>query len=190
MKNRYSQLLSAIDLFKPQSIVEVGTWNGQNAIRMIQQAQKHHKKYISYVGYDLFETATNTTDSEELNVKAHYTAHEVECDIKKACPGVDVLLIKGNTRDTLKNIQADFAFIDGGHSVETIANDYNACKNSHVIIMDDYYIADEDGALPDLMKYGCNQLVDLFSSGVVLPLADRVRGGGLTQMVLLLAGER
>ena len=189
MKNRYSQLLSAIDLFKPQSIVEVGTWNGQNAIRMIQQAQKYQKK-VSYVGYDLFESANDFTDSEELNVKEHFTQNAVECDIKKACPDADALLIKGNTRITLKNIQADFCFIDGGHSIETIAHDYNACKTSHVIIMDDYYTPDKEGVCQDLTRYGCNSLVNQFRAGVVLPLADHVRGGGLAQMVLLVAGER
>ena len=189
MKNRYSQLLHAIDLFKPQTIVEVGTWNGQNAIRMIQQAQKYHKNVV-YVGYDLFEDANSTTDTEELNVKAHHTAHGVECDIKKACPAADVQLIKGNTRDTLKNIQADFVFIDGGHSIETISHDYEACKDSNVIIMDDYYVPDGDDRIPDTLKYGCNQLVDMFTCGVVLPLADPVKEGGLTQMVLLVAGER
>src|SRR3990167_6449628 len=100
MKNRYGKLLSAIDLFKPQSIVEIGTWNGQNAIRMIRQAQKYHKK-VAYVGYDLFEEASDTTDAEELNVKAHFSENDVECDIKKACPDAEIQLIKGNTRDTL-----------------------------------------------------------------------------------------
>ena len=187
MLGRYIQLLNAIELFKPQSIVEVGTWSGDNAIRMIKQAQRHHKK-IDYVGYDLFEEATSTTDAEELNVKKHYSVAEVEGKIKAACPDANVHLIKGNTRETLKSVAADFCYIDGGHSVETIAHDHAACSGSAVIIHDDYYVADTTGGMPDVSLYGCNNLVETLSNGWVLPIADKVKGGGYTQFVLLKGG--
>lgn len=188
MLKRYSQLLTAIDLFKPETIVEVGTWNGDNAIRMIRQAQKHRKKVI-YIGYDLFEDATDQTDSDELNVKKHFTAAEVEAKILANCPGAEVQLIKGNTRQTLNNIAADFCFIDGGHSVETIESDHSRCAGSAVIIHDDYYVPDGDGKMPDTSLYGCNDLVQRLGDGVVLPLADPVQGGGFTQMVLTFGGK-
>lgn len=189
MLGRYIQLLNAIELFKPQSIVEIGTWNGVNAVRMIKQAQRHHKN-ITYIGYDLFEEASNDTDAQELNIKKHYGVNAVEGHIKDACPTADIHLIKGNTRNTLTKVAADFCFIDGGHSLETIASDHERCSASSVIIHDDYYIPDTDGNVPDINLYGCNKLVSELGGGVVLPIADKVKTGGRTQMVLMFGGGR
>lgn len=186
-KGRYSQLIDAVDLFKPKTIVEVGTWNGLNAIRMIQRAEKYHEKVI-YIGYDLFEEANEKTDTEEFNVKAHHTEASVYAEISKNCPKAEIQLIKGNTRKTLKAVSADLCFIDGGHSIETIANDFDKCKGSTIIIMDDYYSPDESGKTPDVTKYGCNNVITN-SAGVVLPIADKVEGGGLNQMVLIVGGQ-
>lgn len=188
MLGRYIQLLNAIELFKPQSIVEIGTWSGENAIRMIKQAQRHHKK-IYYVGYDLFEEATDQTDADELNVKKHYSVAEVEGKIKSACPDANIHLIKGNTRETLKSVAADFVFLDGGHSLQTIGSDHERVSGSYVIVHDDYYTHDEDGNIPDISLYGCNSLVDSLGNGWVLPIKDRVRLGGYTQMVLMVGGK-
>ncbi len=183
--SRYDQLLHVIDLVKPQSIVEIGTWCGRSAVNMIRQAQKHRKN-IRYVGYDLFEEASDITDAEELNIKKHHSLEDVEAHIIKECPDAFVNLIKGNTRDTLKPIAADLCFIDGGHSLETIRNDYDKCKHSAVIILDDYYVADKDGNIPDLDLYGCNRLVDTLDSVVILPLGNKVKTGGITQMAMVL----
>lgn len=186
--DRYSQLLHAIDLYKPKSIVEIGTWNGQNAIRMIKQAQKYRKNII-YIGYDLFEEASNDTDTSELNVKAHFNVHDVEAAIKKECPDVELQLVKGNTRDTLTHISADLVYIDGGHSIDTIASDYERCKHSKVIILDDYYIADLDGKCPDTDIYGCNHLVSNMRNAIILPLGGKVKEGGVTMMAMVLGGS-
>lgn len=182
--SRYSQLVSVIDLVKPKSIVEIGTWRGQSAALMIQAAQKHHKT-IEYIGYDLFEEATAQTDEEELNLKKHYTVDAVAQFILSHCPNARINLIKGNTRKTLNPVAADLCFIDGGHSLETIANDYERCKGSKVLVLDDYYTEDEDGAIPDLSKYGCNRLVDSLPGIVHLPIKNIVRTGGLTQFVMV-----
>lgn len=186
--SRYEQLLIAIDLIKPQSIVEIGTWKGRSAVMMIKQAQKYRKN-IEYIGYDLFEEANDHTDSEELNVKKHYTVEAVEAHIRAECPDVRLNLIKGNTRKTLNNISADLCYLDGGHSLGTIEHDYSMCRNSGVIILDDYYTLDEEGKCPDISKYGCNALVHRLNNVVVLPLKDRVTTGGFTQMAMVL-GDR
>lgn len=188
MSSRYDQLLHAIDLFKPRSIVEIGTWSGENAIRMIKQAEKYRKN-VQYVGYDLFEDASNETDAAELNVKAHNSLENVENRIKLKCPNADINLIKGNTRTSLNPLRADFAYIDGGHSLETIQNDYDKCKTSSVVIFDDYYIPDAEGNIPDIEKYGCNKIVETLPNALVLPVGTKVKGGGLTQMVLVLGGQ-
>lgn len=181
---RHQQLLQLIDLFQPKTIVEVGAWNGWNAVQMIRQAQKHHED-ICYIGYDLFETATPETDAEEFNVKKAHDVDWVERKIKSKCPNARVNLIKGNTRDTLKSVTADFVFIDGGHSVETILHDYNAVKNSSVIVLDDYYSAGDSAVYPDITKVGCNTLVESLSHFKILPIRDKLKDGGDNRMVLI-----
>ena len=179
---RYQHLLQLIDLFQPKTIVEVGTWSGDNAIRMIRQAQQHNEK-VTYYGFDLFEDATPETDTAELNVKPHHTHADVLAHIQSQCPGAEVILTKGNTNDTLNPMRADFVFIDGGHSIETIRHDHEMLKESAVIVHDDFYTPDENGGIPDIDKYGCNGAGNL-GKFVLLPSRDPVKGGGYTQLVL------
>jgi predicted O-methyltransferase YrrM len=180
--SRYDSLLDLIKEHKPRSIVEVGTWNGTNAIRMLQMARQFHEN-PQYIGYDLFEDATEYTDQYEFNVKPHYHQLEVEAHIKKHCPWAEVALIKGNTRQTLTHVEADFAFIDGGHSIETIRHDYEALKDSKVVVLDDFYAA-KDGVAPDTSKVGCNLLVETLPHRII-PSSDPVAGGGLVYLAVI-----
>lgn len=183
--SRYNQLLTLIDQHKPKRLLEIGVWNGQNAIRMINQAKKYHSN-VDYQGYDLFEDATADDDAREFNVKGHNQLRAVQAEIR-AATGAEVLLVKGNTRETLsEGMTRDFAFIDGGHSVETIASDYDRLKDCKVIVLDDYYTSDGQGC-PDTSKYGCNTLVASLSIPFdILPAKDSVKGGGYTQLVLIM----
>lgn len=188
MKNRpsrYQQLLTLIDLLAPQNILEIGTWNGINAVNMMQAARKHNAE-ATYIGYDLFEEANETTDKEEFNVKPHFKAQDVQDFIHKNTENVNIILTKGNTRETLKDpVRADLAFIDGGHSIETIESDYEAVKDSSIIVFDDYYTPDEAGRCPDINEMGCNKLVDSLGNVVLLPRKDPVSGGGYTQFAMM-----
>lgn len=188
--SRYLQLATVIELTKPKTIVEIGTWRGSSAVYMIESAEKFCKdgQRIRYIGYDLFEDANEDTDEEELNIKKHFHVDAVTGFIQSKAPSAKINLIKGNTRQTLNHVAADLCFIDGGHSLETIANDYEKCKGSKVIVMDDYYTPDEEGACPDLDKYGCNRLVDALPNKFLLPARDPVRTGGMTQMVIIFGG--
>lgn len=183
--SRYNQLLELIDKFKPKSLCEIGVWNGANAIRMIRQAQSHNPD-ITFVGYDLFEDATQETDQREFNVKGHNQVRAVIAEIK-AATGIVPALVKGDTNHTIiSGAVHDFVFIDGGHSVVTIASDYDRMKNSKVIVLDDYYTSDGQNC-PDTSKYGCNKLLsDLSIPFDILPVKDPVKGGGFTQLVLVM----
>lgn len=182
---RYDQLLKLIDLFKPRVLVEIGTWSGDNAVRMIKQAQKYNS-HIEYYGYDLFEDATPETDSIEFNVKPHNHEHKVRQKILDLCPDTFVSLIKGNTRETLKANppHGDLCYIDGGHSLETISSDYYYCKHIPIVVFDDYYIPDNAGLCADTAIVGCNKLISGLQGCAVLPDADPIKGGGLTQLVV------
>jgi predicted O-methyltransferase YrrM len=182
---RYGQLIAACFKAQPAAILEIGTWNGERALQLLQAAP-----YARYYGFDLFEDATAVTDAEEMNVKRHWPLADVEHKLK----GYRALLTKGNTRDTLAkfNHPVDFVWMDGGHSVETIASDFahvrrlalldfdnvrRAALPEAAIYLDDYYT----GPI-DVTKFGCNQLVAGLKHEV-LPAADPVTGGGLVQMV-------
>lgn len=181
---RYDQLIPIIENVKPKTILEIGTWNGLRAIQMACAALQHSPK-VKYIGFDLFEDATEETDAEELNVKAHNSIADVTATLqafKDENPGFSFKLHKGNTRKTLKgNVpkRLDFAYIDGGHSVETIKGDYEAVSHAKTIVMDDYY---QGG--PDTTKFGCNSIAESMET-LVLPLEDPVKGGGTVRMVVM-----
>ena len=172
---RYNQILEIIEEVKPKSIVEVGVFNGERATLMAQAALKHSDA-VSYVGYDLFEDATAETNSVEMNAKTNYSVGAVEARLekfRKSLPNNKTFsfsLVKGNTRETLggKEVVADFAYIDGGHTVETIDIDYKACSTCPTVVFDDYY----DSQKFDLEKVGCNKLVATLKGSKVLPSND------------------
>jgi predicted O-methyltransferase YrrM len=178
---RYQQLSGLIDDAKPQTIVEIGTHVGARAVMMCLQALKHNDQ-VRYIGYDLFDEANPDTDRIEMNGKGRapmVTARKRLDEIAGKHPQFSYTLVKGNTRDTLHGdkIAADFVFIDGGHSVETIRGDYKAVEGSKVVVFDDYYTG------INTEKFGCNSIVADIPHRV-LPATDGVNGGGAVQMVV------
>lgn len=184
--DRYGQLIELIRTHKPQSIIEIGTWNGDRAVRMVQEAMRW-RPIVHYEGYDLFETATRDTSAAEFNNKPAVAASAVAAKLNKvklSYPGFTFALHRGNTKQTLTPSTADFAFIDGGHSIETIAHDLGSLRQCPVIVLDDYYESDEQGRCPDISRFGCNAVLN-GDAKTILPIAGRVSGGGLVRMVLL-----
>lgn len=184
---RYGQLIELIAHHKPRTIVEIGTWNGERALEMAAEALKYNDNVV-YMGYDLFDHATDETDEKELNVKQHFTKEDVDRKLKKFAdenPGFDFRLYAGDTNDTLENITADFVFIDGGHSVKTIESDYLKVKDSKVVVFDDYYEKDSQGHGPDTAEFGCNKIIEKHEiNHVLLPAVDPVYGGGTVRMAI------
>lgn len=157
--SRYAQLLDVIEEIKPRRIVEIGTWSGNRAIQMIQSAAKFHEvDEIHYQGFDLFEQQTAQQVRSELS-KYGWEQNLVQKRISTTRAGVQ--LVPGNTAETLRHINdADFYFVDGGHSEATVHND--GChvlskldlNEKAVAVFDDYYHAGK----PDGM--GCNKFID------------------------------
>lgn len=185
---RYDQLLPIIEHNKPQTIVEVGTWNGLRAIMMATEALKHQDQ-VHYIGFDLFEDATPETDEREFNVKKPSKLIDVRKRLKEFADkneGFSFKLVKGDTREKLKASKAplrgtdiDLAFIDGGHSVETVAHDFaEISKKAKVIVCDDWY---DEGV--DTERFGCNKVIE-GKEFVVLPEVDPVKGGGKVRMAV------
>jgi predicted O-methyltransferase YrrM len=132
---------------------------------------------IDFYGFDLFENINLKKKKEELS--------KYPCSIKMIYEylknvSTNINLYKGNTKNTLKNNlnnkKIDFIFIDGGHSIKTIINDWKNCikflNKETVVIFDDYYV----GNHKIIKKFGCNNLINNLSKKKyhikVLPFTD------------------
>jgi len=202
---RYKQLSSMVGSFsKSGRIVEVGTWNGGRAIEMATAAFKNLDE-VHYVGFDLFEEASYEVDQKESNFKPHNTMDIVSSRLTEFATKIaekqnkkfTFKLFKGDSKLTLKQAKesgdlegVDFAFIDGGHSEETVRSDYAVLKDIPYIVFDDFFTKDENGKIWSDEHLGINRLVEeLGKEGKqikVLPSSDRVLNGGITHLVALL----
>lgn len=190
--DRYSYLGQIIADVRPKRILEIGTWNGIQAMLMATAALKLQGQ-VHYIGVDLFDRASAETDTKELNVKAHFSLGHVRErleEFKFAHPGFTFELFRGDSREILPALDlsgVDFAFVDGGHSFETIKSDLFFTKDIPVVAADDFYAPDEGGNLPDIEKFGCNAVIKagLAGSGwMILPHKDPVISGGTVQMTV------
>jgi len=210
---RNSMIPKILSHYKFENILEIGTWSGARAIKMASGLFDAGVEKVHYTGFDLFETATPEDDEEEKNVKKHYSEEEVKDFLfnfsETAAKNGKIFtyaLFKGNTRETLKilknkdycnthNIKPQFAYIDGGHSVDTIRSDYKALKHLPVILFDDFYTPDpETQQLPDLKKFGCNEIFenDVKKSALkdVILTNDRIMGGGITNLAIVVSDKK
>lgn len=143
---------------------------------MIECAQKFNKN-IHYYGFDLFEYYTEEVKLVEGYKTGIPILKDVNNFLKKT--KANIQLFKGFTKNTLPEfiLQTeeypvyDFIFIDGGHSLETIAFDWFWCRKiihrNTVVIFDDYF--------EDRLDFGCKHLIDNIGPGYkveILPPQD------------------
>ena len=175
-EKRYVNLLFQILKKRPKKILEIGVYNGRRAIQMIEAA-KIFNKNIEYYGFDLFEGLTKKIYNTEAS-KFPSTIDKIKELLNNRAK---IFLYKGFTNETLKKfslngVNIDFIFIDGGHAIQTIENDYLyslkiAEKNAY-IIFDDFY---ETGTI-DITKFGSNKIFEELKLGKnkpkLLPFSD------------------
>lgn len=95
--------------------MEIGVYNGENAISMIKSAIKNHPaNEVEYYGFDFFNYYTTDRIREKLN--------KLGCKYK---------LFKGNTMytipESLKSLpMMDSIFIDGGKSYQEALSDWRS----------------------------------------------------------------
>ena len=190
---RYKQLADMVRFYSEGrdtfSIVETGTWNGGRAIEMALAAFENVDT-VHYRGFDLFEEATEQTDKIELNIKAHNATEAVgrrlaEFTVKMREQGkiFTHTLHCGDTKKTMASKRfndVDLAYIDGGHSYDTVKSDYTFLKDVPVIVFDDYY-SHEDKEFLDNPDY--NGIIRTFkeikdTNKYVLPSDDPTAFGG------------
>jgi hypothetical protein len=190
LKTRYDQLSALVQHYLPKTILETGTWNGDRAIQMASIAFTKWD-HVVYHGYDLFEEATAETDAKEHNIKKHFSIEEVAAKLEEFASAMkarnkifEFFLVKGDTKETLQEIpNVDFAWLDGGHSLDTIAHDYDACKRIPVVVFDDYYVADAAGKIPAPEFQGVAATFQKITRPKKIYISkDPVAGGGIVQI--------
>lgn len=155
--SRYTTLCEIVEqvvkLGHKANLVEVGTWNGGRAVQMAQAAFKAGAKEVKYVGFDTFEEAQD--QKHEVNVKPTHSLEVVQRRLNYFATvmsrqnlSFNFKLIKGNTLRTLpKSLvhtsNASFAWLDGGHSEETVRSDYEALKHVPYVVFDDVFPKEE-----------------------------------------------
>ncbi len=186
MAGRYSYLGVKVQENKSKTIMEIGTWNGQNTKRMTAAAIQSNNLFfeerlgVVYYGFDVWEQMDKKLMDLEVS-KWPPAKSEVESLLNST--GVTVNLIQGNTHETLpkfvednKDLKIDFVFIDGGHSFETIESDWDNVQKiideNSVVIFDDYWYP-PNGAEP---TFGCNKVIDALDRDkwevTELPISD------------------
>jgi len=98
--------------------MEIGVYNGQNAVSMVKTALKNHPpEQVEYYGFDFFN---------------HYTTEQIAQKLERL--GCKHKLIQGNTLETIPEAaetlpEMDLIFIDGGKSYREAWNDWQASSN-------------------------------------------------------------
>ncbi|MBM3281257.1 MAG: class I SAM-dependent methyltransferase [Candidatus Harrisonbacteria bacterium] len=161
---RYRNIYRILQKTRPKRIMEIGVWTGERSIRMIETLKKYYAAdAIDYYGFDLFEDLSDEQLVSEVSKKPP-TKAQIQEKLEKT--GANIHLFKGNTLETLpRETQSlpkmDFVFLDGGHSLETIENDWKYVKElmheKTVVIFDDYW---------NRTNAGCKPLIDsLYKEG-------------------------
>ena len=178
------------------TVVETGTWNGGRAIEMALAAFDAVDT-VHYRGFDLFEEATDETVKLELNIKPHnYTEAggkrlaDFAVKMKEAGKTFTYRLYAGNTNETMANARfddVDFAYIDGGHSYDTVKNDYGYLEEVPVVVFDDFYSHDDKEFLDNPEYNGIIRTFDEIKSRnkVVLPSQDKTAFGGNVHLAVV-----
>ena len=170
---RYSQMLKVINDLQPNVVLEIGTHKAARPFEWSRYAD------FKYYGFDVFEEGTDELNKKEFNGKGFCNQEHAEGVLDAA--EIDHRLYKGLTSDTLPQFLkehdglpfVDFAFIDGGHSIDTIQLDWDHVRQvmnpGGIVVFDDYYD-------PQIEGVGCNEVVkDLDFS--LYPNGDRMPGG-------------
>jgi hypothetical protein len=157
-KSRYQCLLELFAQEAPGRMIEIGVWKGDRSVQFLQQG----RNLAEYVGFDLFEELTeDVAQSEKMGLCRATQYDQVKERIlqSRAHETPSVEIIKGYTEKTLPEFarrrgpEFDFIFIDGGHSLQTVRNDWEYSMRllapNGVIVFDDYLMNDTSrGAKP------------------------------------------
>ena len=121
------------------TFIEIGAHRGRS-IGTLGNLFKDKVGQLHIKGYDIFDAETVEFHIEEDNGKGAGNIEKCNKKLAKLAkrnPHVTFELISGYTTDTLEPQKVTWAYIDGGHSYETVKWDHQQLKESDVIVFDD-----------------------------------------------------
>ena len=177
---RYDQIYDIIKKYKCRKIMEIGTAKGIRALEMIKLAQKFYKPdEVEYFGFDIFEMMNKEIFVKEVS-KQPLALNDLQ--VKLDTTGAQIRLFSGFTEQTMPKVISelpimDLVFIDGGHSIETIKNDWKFTQKlmdkETIVIFDDFWT----GIWGQRKDAGCQNLVNKLDKSMfdvkILPIQDQ-----------------
>ena len=167
-------LLDLIKEHKPAHFLEIGVLEGVTSRNTCELLNIIHKGDFKYTGIDLFGNGSKNNNHKEFTPISNKISNPLKWIYFKLLLRIDpnslqgvkmllnkfrksVSLHKGYSKNLLNIINlkdVDFAFLDGGHSYETVKEDINILTknlpNNSIIVCDDYNIS----------QYGVKKAVD------------------------------
>lgn len=193
---RYGALYDALDSIQTRTnlhFLEVGAYDGNRALRLLRYWHELDPRHTSYYfGFDLWEDLTpERSKAEKSKTKLPPSQDAVWRKFRDA--GRACALWGGDTRVTLpRQVEAgglptmDLIYIDGGHSLETVASDWAAASKlaapGTIVLFDDYYDnCDEFGCGPLVRGLGAPWRVELLEPlDAIKPSGLRIRMARVT----------
>jgi hypothetical protein len=120
--------------------IEIGAHRGRS-MEFFANLLKSKVKKLHLIGYDVFDSVTDDFHFREDNYMKGGDFDKCFYTLKKASKrnqfNITFELVKGRTTETLFSKKADWVYIDGGHSYETVKWDHEQLKDSRIIVFDD-----------------------------------------------------
>lgn len=143
--DRKSCIINDVKRLQPKKILEIGVHTGDFALRILNSISPTSIESVHYVGVDLFSEMQDLKNyNKEVSLWAE-SENFVYKKIKQKFPTVHVQLHRGYSSKILVTLKEkfDIIFIDGGHSFETVKNDWEVSSQSLLrkggaIYFDDY----------------------------------------------------
>ncbi len=179
IRDRDQNIFDLIRKHKSRVIMEIGVWRCENAVKMIEAAAEQWPiEDVTYYGFDVFADISVDGDrSFWKREKSSVPWSLVHASERLRQTGASVILDPGMTKDTLpvfveimqeiKEQQTiDFVWLDGGHTYETVANDWRYVQQimapDTVVLFDDFAIEWRYGK----EKWGVNRVVNAIDRSV------------------------
>ncbi|OUX54513.1 MAG: methyltransferase [Pelagibacteraceae bacterium TMED287] len=175
--------LNHLKKYKPKNFLEIGVFCGVTARNTCDYLSKEHNNEFSYIGVDFFgEENLDKSSTDEIkpsflkkhrfsnplkNIYYNFIKRENINSLESVTKFLkkyeqNVKLVQGDTNTVLKNLdlsKIDYAFVDGGHSYNTVLNDlnllYQKLGSNKVLLCDDYggeHIPEVQKAINEFVK--------------------------------------
>ena len=157
-KNWGNIFLNIVNQHKPRVFLEVGVFCGVTARNVCELLDIIHSGKFKYIGIDLFGGKANEDEIAPNYLKKQSFSNPIKnlfynIILRENLNSYESVqkFLKSFSNKILKHLDMeniDFAFLDGGHSFETVFNDLNLVFNKislnkdAIILCDDYEDAD------------------------------------------------